>query len=110
MLSRHTQATIANPDGRGAPDASLDERKWPCQAGVTGDRGRLRQEPGRLMLVRDGHRAVPFSKARQSALDLGNVGWKVVFADSHSIARRQSHLACCSLGAENGTAGAGNGR
>ena len=74
MLSLGAEAVTVEPDGRGAPNASLHGRKWPCQAGVTGDRGRLRQETGLLMLVRDGHRAVPFSKARQSALDLGNVG------------------------------------
>ena len=54
MLSLAAEAVTVEPDGRGAPDASLDGRKWRCRAGATGDRGRFRQETGLLMLFRDG--------------------------------------------------------
>jgi hypothetical protein len=71
MLSWHTQATTANPDGRGAPNISRHGRKRLCRAGVTGSRGRFRQETGLLMLFRDGPQGYPLSRARQSPLDLG---------------------------------------
>ena len=54
MLSLGAEAVTVEPDGRGAPNASLHGRKWPCRAGVTGGRGRFRQETGLLMLFRDG--------------------------------------------------------
>jgi hypothetical protein len=54
MLSLGPEAVAVEPDGRGAPNASLHGRKWPCQAGVNGGRGRFRQETGLLMLFRDG--------------------------------------------------------
>ena len=74
MLSRHTEATTVNPDGRGAPDASFGERKRPCRVGVNGGWGRFRQETGLLMLFRDGPQGYALSRAHQSALDLGNAG------------------------------------
>jgi hypothetical protein len=46
MLSLGADAVTVEPDGGGAPDASLHGRKWPCRAGVTGGRGRFRQETG----------------------------------------------------------------
>ena len=54
MLSLGADAVTVEPDGGGAPDASLHGRKWPCRAGVNGGRGRFRQETGHLMLIIDG--------------------------------------------------------
>ena len=75
MLSLRAEAVTVEPDSRRAPNASRHGRKQPCQAGVTGGRGRFRQETDPLMLFRDGPQGYPPSeKARQSALDLGNAG------------------------------------
>ena len=41
------------PDGRGAPEVSLDGRIWRCGAGTPGDRGRFRQRNSPLVLFRD---------------------------------------------------------
>jgi hypothetical protein len=49
MLSLGAEAVAVEPDGRGAPNPSLQGRKWPCQAGVNGGRGRFRQETGLLV-------------------------------------------------------------
>jgi hypothetical protein len=38
-------AVTVEPDGRGAPNASLHGRKWPCRAGVTGSRARFSRKP-----------------------------------------------------------------
>ena len=54
MLSLGPEAVAVEPDGSGAPNASLHGRKWPCRAGVNGGRARFRQETGLLMLLRDG--------------------------------------------------------
>src|SRR5215204_64357 len=56
MLSRHTEATTSNPEGRGASDASVDGRKRHYRAGTTGHQGRFRQETGLLILFGDGPR------------------------------------------------------
>jgi hypothetical protein len=74
MLSPQAVAVTAEPDGRGAPNISRHGRKRLCRAGVTGSRGRFRQETGLLMLFRDGPQGYPLSRARQSPLDLGNAG------------------------------------
>jgi len=74
MLSRHTEATTVNPDGRGAPDASFGERKRRCRAGVNGGRGRFRQETGLLMLFRDGPQGYPPLKSAPVAPRSGNAG------------------------------------
>ena len=54
MLSLGAEAVTVGPDGRGAPNASLHGRKWPCRAGVNGGRSRFGQETGLLILLRDG--------------------------------------------------------
>jgi hypothetical protein len=74
MLNLRAETVTVEPDGRGAPNISRHGRKRPCRAGVTGGRGRFRQETGLLMLFRDGPQGYSLSRARQSALDLGNAG------------------------------------
>ena len=74
MLSLGPEAVTVEPDRRGAPNASLHGRKWPCRAGVNGRRGRFRQETGLLMLFRDGPQGYFPSEARWRASDLGDVG------------------------------------
>jgi hypothetical protein len=59
MLSLGPEAVTVEPDRRGAPNASLHGRKWPCRAGVNGGRGRFRQETNLLMLFRDGPQSYP---------------------------------------------------
>jgi hypothetical protein len=59
MLNTKADAVIAEPDGRGAPNASRHGRRRPCRAGVTGGRGRFRQETGLLMLLRVGPKGYP---------------------------------------------------
>src|SRR5215211_1723828 len=54
MLSPRAEAPTANPDGRSAPDVSLDTRTWRCRADTTGHWGRLRREMGLLTLHGDG--------------------------------------------------------
>ena len=71
MLSLGPEAVTVEPDRRGAPNASLHGRKWPCRAGVNGGRGRFRQETSPLMLFRGSPQGYPLLKARQSALDPG---------------------------------------
>jgi hypothetical protein len=71
MLRLEAEAVTAEPDGRDAPNISRHGRKRLCRAGVTGSRGRFRQETGLLMLFRDGPQGYPLSRARQSPLDLG---------------------------------------
>jgi hypothetical protein len=71
MLRLEAEAVTGEPNGRGAPNISRHGRKRLCRAGVTGSRGRFRQETGLLMLFRDGPQGYPLSRARQSPLDLG---------------------------------------
>src|SRR5215212_2029343 len=54
MLSPRAEAPTANPDGRSAPEVSLDTRTWRCPADTTGPWGRFRREMGLLMLHGDG--------------------------------------------------------
>src|SRR5829696_2815520 len=54
MLSPRAEAPTANPDGRSAPEVSLDTRTWRCRADTTGHWGRFRREMGLLMLHGDG--------------------------------------------------------
>src|SRR3954452_2363897 len=54
MLSPRAEAPTANPDGRSAPEVSLDTRTWRGRADTTGHWGRFRREMGLLMLHGDG--------------------------------------------------------
>ena len=44
MLNPHLQGGTVEPDGRGAPEVSVDGRTWRCRADVTGHRGRFRPQ------------------------------------------------------------------
>ena len=54
MLSPQAVAVTAEPDGRGAPDASLGGRIWRYRTGASGYQGRCRRETGLSMLFGDG--------------------------------------------------------
>jgi NAD(P)-dependent dehydrogenase (short-subunit alcohol dehydrogenase family) len=53
MLRPGADAVTVEPDGRGATDKPLAERRRPYRARPTGHRGRLKQEAGLLMLFKD---------------------------------------------------------
>ena len=53
MLRLDVEAVTMEPNGRGAPDASLGGRKRGCQAGTTDHRGRFWQQTDLLALFTD---------------------------------------------------------
>ena len=79
------EAVTVEPDGRGTPDASLGERKWPCYAGVTDLQDRFWRDGDLLMLFRDSPQTFLLSERCRLAIDLGNVGPDdlLVVADDH---------------------------
>jgi hypothetical protein len=50
MLNPRAGAPAANPDGRSAPEVSLDEQMRWYRTGTGGNRGRIRQGTGLLVL------------------------------------------------------------
>ena len=77
MLNPRAEAPAANPDGRRAPEVSLDEQMRWCRTGTRGSRGRIRQETGLLVLFgvrRQGYSTYLRNASRWTAY-LGNVGW-----------------------------------
>jgi hypothetical protein len=59
MLSLRVETVTVEPYGRGTPNASRHGRKQPCRVGVTGGRGRFRQETSPLMLFRGSPQGYP---------------------------------------------------
>ena len=54
MLNPQAVAATAEPDGRSAPEVSLDARVRRCRVGTTGNLGRFRRQIGFLVLFEDG--------------------------------------------------------
>ncbi len=52
MLNPPAAAPTANPDGRSAPEVSLDTRTWRCRADTTGRLGQFRRQKGPLDAAR----------------------------------------------------------
>jgi hypothetical protein len=59
MLRLGAEASTVDLNGRGASDGPREEWERRCRAGITGHLGRFRQEPGFLMLFRDGPQGYP---------------------------------------------------
>ena len=57
MLNPPAAAPATNPDGRGAPEVSLDAQTWCGRAGTTGNLGRFRRQIGFLVLFEDGRQS-----------------------------------------------------
>jgi hypothetical protein len=66
--------TTVEPDGRGAPEVSLDTRPWCGRAGTTGPRGRFRRRARFLMLFRSWSPGLSPGSAGGRATHLENVG------------------------------------
>ena len=74
MLSPQAVAVTAEPDGRSAPEVSLDARVRRCRVGTTGNRGQFRLHTGLMVPFGDGHQGYPTPRAPQRAIYLENVG------------------------------------
>jgi hypothetical protein len=79
MLNPPAGAPATNPDGRGAPEVSLDAQTWRGRASTTGNRGRFRRQTSLLMLFGGGGRSYStHERTRMSRLSgecrLANVG------------------------------------
>ena len=59
MLSPQAVAVTAEPDGRSAPEVSLDARVRRCRVGTTGNRGQFRLHTGLMVPFGDGHQGYP---------------------------------------------------
>jgi hypothetical protein len=55
MLSLQADAVTAEPDGRSAPEVSLDARVRRCRVGTTGNRGQFSRHTGLMVPFEDGH-------------------------------------------------------
>ena len=55
MLSAQAVAVTVEPDGRSAPEVSLDARVRRCRVGTTGNRGQFRRHTGLIVPFGDGH-------------------------------------------------------
>src|SRR5215204_1098827 len=55
MLSPQADAVTAEPDGRSAPEVSLDARVRRCRVGTTGNRRQFRRHTGLMVPFGDGH-------------------------------------------------------
>ena len=63
MLSPQAVAVTAEPDGRSAPEVSLDARVRRCRVGTTGNRGQFRLHTGLMVPFGDGHQGYPTPKS-----------------------------------------------
>src|ERR687883_113060 len=67
MLSPQAVAVTAEPDGRGAPEVSLDARVRRCRVGTTGNRGQFRLHTGLMVPFGDGHQGYPTPKSTSAS-------------------------------------------
>jgi hypothetical protein len=74
MLRAQAEAVTVEPDRKGAPEVSLTGRISRCRADTPSHCGWLRPETGLLALFGVASRNALFLRARQVAVDLGNVG------------------------------------
>ena len=74
MLRVRAEAVTVEPDRKGASEVSLNERISRCRAETPSHCGRLRPETGPLALSEVASGNALSLRARQVAVDLGNVG------------------------------------
>jgi hypothetical protein len=67
MLSRQADAVTPEPDGRNAPEVSLDARVRRCRVGTTGNRGQVRRHTGLMVPFGDGHQGYPTPKGTSAS-------------------------------------------
>src|SRR4051794_14912612 len=67
MLSPQAVAVTAEPDGRSAPEVSLDARVRRCRVGTTGNRGQFRLHTGLMVPFGDGHQGDPTPKSTSAS-------------------------------------------
>ena len=63
MLSPQAVAVTAEPDGRSAPEVSLDVRVRRYRVGTTGNRGQFRRHTGLMVPFGDGHQGYSTPKS-----------------------------------------------
>src|SRR5215213_5239686 len=67
MLSAQAVAVTAEPDGRSAPEVSLDARVRRCRVGTTGNRGQFRRHTGLIVPFGDGHQGYSTPKSTSAS-------------------------------------------
>src|SRR5215213_9114743 len=67
MLSAQAVAVTAEPDGRSAPEVSLDARVRRCRVGTTGYRGQFRRHTGLIVPFGDGHQGYSTPKSTSAS-------------------------------------------
>ena len=67
MLSAQAVAVTAEPDGRSAPEVSLDARVRRCRVGTTGNRGQFRRHMGLMVPFGDGHQGYSTPKSTSAS-------------------------------------------
>src|SRR5215210_3536922 len=84
MLSAQAAAITAEPDGRSAPEVSLDARVRRCRVGTTGNRGPFRRHTGLIVPFGDGHQGYSTPKSTSASYlsgecrsRLNRAGWLV---------------------------------
>src|SRR5215210_5716947 len=71
MLSAQAVAVTAEPDGRSAPEVSLDARVRRCRVGTTGNRGQFRRHTGLIVPFGDGHQGYSTPKSTSASYPSG---------------------------------------
>jgi hypothetical protein len=74
MLSLGAEAVTMEPNGRGAPNASLGGQKWPCHAGAADLQDRFWRDGDLLMLFRHAPQGHSRPGSVPAGINLGNVG------------------------------------
>jgi hypothetical protein len=67
MLSAQAVAVTVEPDGRSAPEVSLDARVGRCRVGTTGNRGQFRRHTGLIVPFGDGHQGYSTPKSTSAS-------------------------------------------
>src|SRR5919112_5548859 len=67
MVSAEAEAVTVEPDGRRAPEVSLDARARRCRVGTTGNRGQFRRHTGLIVPFGDGHQGYSTPKSTSAS-------------------------------------------
>ena len=81
MVSAQAVAVTAEPDGRSAPEVSLDARVRRCRVGTTGNRRQFRRHMGLIVPFGDGHQGYSTPKEHLSELSIWRMSGKAVYGD-----------------------------